>query len=257
MPLAGRNREHPGPPGRQPRVAFGNLLAHVGDVEVGHLAGALEEGDRRLRLVGVDVNLERRFIANDENRVPQRLQPRQNSRSGQRPAGDDEVGAVAEARVLVVGPGQARWLVAGDRGRAAPSPRSPATTPAKISTRPWPPASTTPDSRSTSSCSGVRCHGLLAVGDRPLQHLGEDRVLLLLGDVVVEPLFVGLEVGELAGERVGHLAEDGQHRSLGRFAHRVVGGVGGAWQRRRRRAAGRPARPAAWPAPRPRRGRSG
>ena len=33
---------------------------------------------------------------------------------------------------------------------------------------------------------------------------------------------------ELAGDRVGHLAEDGQHRPLGRLAHRVVGGVGGA-----------------------------
>ena len=39
---------------------------------------------------------------------------------------------------------------------------------------------------------------------------------------------VGVEVGELAGDRVGHLAEDGQHRPLGRLAHRVVGGVGGA-----------------------------
>ena len=70
-------------------------------------------------------------------------------------------------------------------------------------------------------------HRPLAVGDRPLQHLGEDRVLLLFGDVVAEPLFVGREVGELAGERVGHLAEDGQHRPLGGLADRVVGGVGG------------------------------
>ena len=39
---------------------------------------------------------------------------------------------------------------------------------------------------------------------------------------------VGVEVGELAGDRVRHLAEDGQHRPLGRVAHRVVGGIGGA-----------------------------
>ena len=69
--------------------------------------------------------------------------------------------------------------------------------------------------------------GSLAVLDRPLQHPGEDRVLLLFPDVAAEPLLVGLEVGELAGERVGHLAEDGQHRPLGGLAHRVVGGVGG------------------------------
>ena len=68
----------------------------------------------------------------------------------------------------------------------------------------------------------------LAVGDRPLQHLGEDRVLLGVGDAAVEPLLLGVEAGELAGDRVGHLAEDGQHRPLGRLAHRVVGGVGGA-----------------------------
>ena len=68
----------------------------------------------------------------------------------------------------------------------------------------------------------------LAVLDRPLQDLGQDRVLLGVADVAAEPLLVGLEVGELAGERVGHLAEDGQHRPLGRLAHRVVGGVGGA-----------------------------
>ena len=70
-------------------------------------------------------------------------------------------------------------------------------------------------------------HRPLAVLDRPLQHLGEDRVLLLFADVAAESLFVGLEVGELAGQRVGHLAEDGQHRPLGGLAHRVVGGVGG------------------------------
>ena len=71
-------------------------------------------------------------------------------------------------------------------------------------------------------------HRALAVLDRPLQHGGEDRVLLLLGDVAVEPLLAGLQVRELAGDRVGHLTEDGQHRPLGRFAHRLVGGVGGA-----------------------------
>ena len=50
----------------------------------------------------------------------------------------------------------------------------------------------------------------------------------LVGNAAVEPLLLGVEVGELAGDRVGHLAEDGQHRPLGRLAHRVVGGVGGA-----------------------------
>ena len=39
-------------------------------------------------------------------------------------------------------------------------------------------------------------------------------------------------MGELAGDRVGHLAEDGQHRALGRVADRLVGGVGGAGEGR-------------------------
>jgi hypothetical protein len=69
---------------------------------------------------------------------------------------------------------------------------------------------------------------LLAVLDRALQDRGEHRVLLLVADAAVEPLQVGVEMGELARDRVRHLAEDGQHRSLGRLAHRGVGGVGGA-----------------------------
>jgi hypothetical protein len=71
-------------------------------------------------------------------------------------------------------------------------------------------------------------HRPLAILDRPFQDLGQDRVLLLVADVAAEPLLVGLEVGQLAGQRVGHLAEDGEHRPLGRLAHRLVGGVGGA-----------------------------
>ena len=75
-------------------------------------------------------------------------------------------------------------------------------------------------------------HRPLAVGDRPLQDLRQDRVLARFVDVGAEPGFVGLEVGELAGERVRHLAEDGQHRPLGRLADRVVGGVGGTGEGR-------------------------
>ena len=47
------------------------------DVEVGDLAGALEEGDGGLGLVGVDVDLQRRLVADDEDRVADPLQPRQ------------------------------------------------------------------------------------------------------------------------------------------------------------------------------------
>ena len=40
-------------------------------------------------------------------------------------------------------------------------------------------------------------------------------------------------MGELARHRVGHLAEDRQHRPLGGLADRGVGGVGGAGEGRR------------------------
>ena len=68
----------------------------------------------------------------------------------------------------------------------------------------------------------------LTVGDRDLEDLGQDGVLLVGGDSAVEPLLVGGEVGQLAGDRVGHLAKDRKHRSLGRVPDRFVGRVGGA-----------------------------
>ncbi len=115
--LAGGNRDDAGPPRREPGVALGHLLAHVGDVEVGDRAGALEQGHRRLRRVGVDVDLQRRLVADDEDRVAEALQPRQEVPRGEAAAGDDEVGAVAEAAVLVVGEAAARRLVVSHLGQ--------------------------------------------------------------------------------------------------------------------------------------------
>ena len=56
------------------RVALGDLLAHVGDVELRDLAGAVEERHRGLGLVGVDVDLERRLVADDQDRVAELLE---------------------------------------------------------------------------------------------------------------------------------------------------------------------------------------
>ena len=81
--LPGGDREHPGAPGAEPGAALGDLLAHVGDVEVRHLARPLEERDRRLGLVGVDVDLEGRFVADDEDRVAEPLEPGQEVARGQ------------------------------------------------------------------------------------------------------------------------------------------------------------------------------
>ena len=69
----------------EPGAPLGDLLAHVGDVEVGHLAGVLEEGDRGLGVVGVDVDLQRHLVADDEHRVAEALQPRQELATGSSP----------------------------------------------------------------------------------------------------------------------------------------------------------------------------
>ena len=58
----------------QAGIALGDLRVHVGDVEARHLARAGEHADRRLRIVGVDVDLQRRAIADDEHRVAELLQ---------------------------------------------------------------------------------------------------------------------------------------------------------------------------------------
>ena len=142
-------------------------------------------------------------------------------------AGDDEVGAVAVAAVLVVGQAQPRRLVVGDLGKLGAVAAQAGDDPGEDQHQAV--AARVDDAGFAQHLELLRRprDRPLAVLDRPLQDLGEDRVLLLFGDVAAEPLFVGLEVGELAGERVGHLAEDGQHRPLGRLADRVVGGVGG------------------------------
>ncbi len=208
--------------------ALGHLLAHVGDVEVRHLASPLEERHRRLGLVGVDMDLERRLVADDEDRVAQLLQPREELARGEAAAGDDEVGAVAEAAVLVVGTAEPRAPRSGTPPAAPSSPRSAATTPARISTRPCPPASTTPDSRSTSSCSGVRATA------RSPSAIARSSTSASIASCSASPTSRPsrcLSASRWASwrvDRVRHLAENGQHRALGRLAHRLVGGVGGA-----------------------------
>ena len=69
--------------------------------------------------------------------------------------------------------------------------------------------------------------------ERPLEHLGEHRVLLLVGRVGVEARL--RHVRELGRDPVRHLAHDRDHRALGRVAHRRR-------RRRRRRAPARPTR---------------
>ena len=59
---------------RQPRVALLDLLAHVGDIEVRDRSGAGEHRGGGVRIIGVDVDLERARVADDEHRVADRLE---------------------------------------------------------------------------------------------------------------------------------------------------------------------------------------
>ena len=77
MPRAGDDREHAAAPRvglGEPLRALRDLLVHVGDVEARDRAGAGEEGGRALGLVGVDVDLERALVADDEHGVADRLE---------------------------------------------------------------------------------------------------------------------------------------------------------------------------------------
>jgi hypothetical protein len=65
----------------------------------------------------VDVDLEGDVVADHQHRVAELLQPRQVLAVFEAAAGDDEVGAVAVAAVLVVGQAAARRLVVRDLGQ--------------------------------------------------------------------------------------------------------------------------------------------
>ncbi len=67
---------------------------------------------------------------------------------------------------------------------------------------------------------------LLGGLQRPLEHVGDQRVLLLRAGVGAEPL--GVHVREILRDAVRHRAHGAQHRPLGGVADRVGGGVGGA-----------------------------
>ena len=167
-------------------------------------------------------------VADHQDGVAEALQLRQEPAAVEGAAGDDEVGAVAVAAVLVVGQAQLRRLVVLDLRQLAVLAAQAGDDPGQDQDQPVAAGIDDAGFAQHLELLGRARHRPLAVLDRPLQDLGQDRVLLLFADVAAEPLFVGFEVGELAGQRVGHLAEDGQHRPLGRLADRVVGGVGGA-----------------------------
>ena len=190
------------------------LLAHVGDLDALDRARGGAERQRRARLVGVDVHLQRGLVADHDERVAEPLELRLEPVAIERLALDHEDGAVAVAGRLEVDrrPTPDGASAAGAAGNA--SPLTALARPRRSSTSPAPPASTTPASRRTSSCSGVR-----ATASSPCRTSSTSRAPSG-SDSARAPL--GL---------LRQLADDRQHRPLDRPPHRAVRSVGSATQR--------------------------
>ena len=107
-------------------------------------------------VVGVDVDLQRRRVADDQDRVAERLELRLDLVGVEPVALDHERGAVLELREPEMDRVDARRALLDARRRGSGAPvRTPAM-PRRISTSPAAPASTTPASASTGSISRVR-----------------------------------------------------------------------------------------------------
>ncbi len=128
MPLAVDHRQRAADGLRRWRaealVARLDLLAHVGDVEVGDDARVGEQRRRGVGIVGVDVDLERRLVADDQHRVAEPLELGDEAALLEPGAGDGEVRAVAEGGRGVLGMGHARRGVVLERGRLAAAQRA-------------------------------------------------------------------------------------------------------------------------------------
>ena len=216
-------------PVRQARAALGHLLVHVGHVEARDLADRVEDRDRVLGLVGMHVHAERALVADHEHGVADRLEPG-HERAGLEPgAGDGEVRAVAVARRLVLGAVQRRrrdLVLELGRGAAPERGEAPRHDHGQA-------VGTGIDHAGVpqhGELIGSPLHGLRARLERVLEHLGEQLVLLLGARLGAEPLLV--HVREVVRHAAGHRADRREHRALGRVAHRRVGGVGRARERR-------------------------
>ena len=89
-------------PIQQPLLAFGGLLVHVHDLDPLDEADFRRDRQRRPRVVGVHVDLQRRVVADNEERVPELLERALERDLVEPLALDDEHGAVSELRQLLV-----------------------------------------------------------------------------------------------------------------------------------------------------------
>ena len=209
------------------RRALLDLLVHVGDVEPRDLADAVEQVGRALRLVGVDVDLERVRVADHEHGVAEALEPRDPRPRLEALARDGEVRAVAVGRGRVLRVGDARRRVVLERRRIGAAQRRDH---AREDDR-QAVAAGVHDARLAQDRQqlGAALDRRLAGVQRVLEHVGEHLVLRRVVDAVLQPRLV--HVRDLTRRAGGHLAHDREDRALGGIAHAAVRAVGGARHR--------------------------
>ena len=202
-----------------------DLLVHVGDVEARDRADAVEEVGRALRLVGVDVDLQRVGVADHEHGVAEALEARDPRAGLEILARDGEVRAVAVgasscARGCVIARRrvvlQRRRLVAAQRRDHAREDDRQAVA-AGVDD-----AGVAQDRQQL----GAALDGRLAGVERVLEHVGEHLVLRRVVDAVLQPRLG--HVRDLTRRAGGHLAHDREDRALGGVANASVGAVRGA-----------------------------
>ncbi len=212
----------------QPRVALFDLQAHVGDVQPRDLAGAVEDGRRQLGRIGVQVHLQRARVADDEDRVAEQLERLDEASGAELSAGDGEVGAeaIGAGGVLRVCDARRRvmlelWrLVASQRGDDAGEHDRQAV------------AAGIDDAGVAQGGQqlGAALDRFLAGVHGALERSGDQLILDAARRRRLQAR-VACAVRDVGGDLVGHLARDGQHRSLCRIAHGRVRAVGGIRER--------------------------
>ena len=189
------------------------LHLHVRDLDPFDRPDGGAERERGAGIVGVHVHLERRLVANDEERVAEQLELRLEAVAVETVALDHEDGAVAVARLLemdCVEAGTLRrydgrlrhWLARDSRREAA---------------------------QELDKTGAARVHDTRLAEHLEQLRRARDR-FLATPDKVDEELAERGRVGGAALGLLGQLAHDSQHRSLDRPAHGAVRRVGGATQ---------------------------
>ncbi len=174
----------------------------------------------------MDVHLQRRGVADHQDRVADLLEHADEVGGLQVRARDREVRAVVVLARLVLGQVEVadRRCLVGELGRVLSAQGG--DQPGDDHGQPVGPGVDHARLAQDLELLGAALDGFLARLQRSFQHVGEQHVLLLRARVARQPL--ALHVGQVLRHAVGHRPDRGEHRPLGRVAHGLVGRVGRA-----------------------------